>query len=45
MCAREPTLEVEVATMMLAVIGGLLLLCLIAVALFLPESDGHPQLR
>ena len=36
-----PTLEVEVRTMTLAVIGGLLLLALIAVALFWPEPNGH----
>jgi len=31
--------------MTLAVIGALLLLALIAVALFWPEPDGHRQLR
>jgi hypothetical protein len=31
--------------MMMAVIGGLLLLGLILVALLWPEPDGHPQLR
>jgi len=37
----RPTLVVEVSTMTMAVIGGVLLLVLLAVAVFWPEPGGR----